>query len=320
MIDKKTVFVLGAGASKPYGFPTGLELKIQITENFTGILDKVRQSGDPFSANLQPPAQVKQFVDRFREADTNSIDLFLSRHRTVESIVSLGKLAISVIILEREWNSQFNLGLHDKFDQDWLNYLLTRMTSTMRTEEVLNFSSNDVSFISFNYDRSLENYLHQSLTHSFPSEYTETLENELKELRIVHIHGSLALLPWQDSDGGRVLPYPKERAKAQVLVESAKNIRVVGESEDHADIAEARGLLGTAEEIYFLGFGFAEENILTLDIPSSINPSARIYGTVKGFVGTEISSIKNQFAGLSQRHGKFDLLDVDSKRLLKEFL
>ena len=31
MIEKKTVLVLGAGASKPYGFPTGGELQDEIS-------------------------------------------------------------------------------------------------------------------------------------------------------------------------------------------------------------------------------------------------------------------------------------------------
>lgn len=30
MITENTIFILGAGASKPYGFPTGAELREQI--------------------------------------------------------------------------------------------------------------------------------------------------------------------------------------------------------------------------------------------------------------------------------------------------
>ena len=33
MIDKQTVFILGAGASAPYGYPTGKQLRQQIIDN-----------------------------------------------------------------------------------------------------------------------------------------------------------------------------------------------------------------------------------------------------------------------------------------------
>jgi hypothetical protein len=33
LIRQKTVFVLGAGASRPYGFPPGEELRAQILKN-----------------------------------------------------------------------------------------------------------------------------------------------------------------------------------------------------------------------------------------------------------------------------------------------
>ena len=37
MITEKTVFILGAGASKPYGFPTALELRKDIIYKFPNL-------------------------------------------------------------------------------------------------------------------------------------------------------------------------------------------------------------------------------------------------------------------------------------------
>jgi len=34
MIDTPTLFILGAGASKPYGYPTGAELRTDIVKQF----------------------------------------------------------------------------------------------------------------------------------------------------------------------------------------------------------------------------------------------------------------------------------------------
>ena len=51
MIKEETVFILGAGASCPYGYPDGKELREQICSNFA------RESKTYFlaQANGQPP-------------------------------------------------------------------------------------------------------------------------------------------------------------------------------------------------------------------------------------------------------------------------
>jgi hypothetical protein len=45
MIERKTVFVLSAGAHKPYGFPIGSELVMNILD----LLPAARGSNTPFS-------------------------------------------------------------------------------------------------------------------------------------------------------------------------------------------------------------------------------------------------------------------------------
>ena len=60
MITIPTVFILGAGASKSYGFPTGAELRKDIIRN---CVDRLL-----YFKNLVPPsyqAQATKFVDAF---------------------------------------------------------------------------------------------------------------------------------------------------------------------------------------------------------------------------------------------------------------
>ena len=86
MIKQKTVFVLGAGASKPYGFPTGGELR-----NFA-LSRMTREGWTKHLSELgfkQP--KVAAFVEAFRESPPSSLDLFVE-HRPTD--VRLAKAAI----------------------------------------------------------------------------------------------------------------------------------------------------------------------------------------------------------------------------------
>ena len=96
MITENTVFILGAGASKPYGFPTALELRKDIiysfTSDFQNALTKFNQSsGD----NLQFSPAIKELIETFRLSSTKSIDLFLSRNK---KYYELGKAILAFLI------------------------------------------------------------------------------------------------------------------------------------------------------------------------------------------------------------------------------
>jgi hypothetical protein len=42
--DKETVFILGAGASCPYGFPTAYELTKFIFKNYANLIQRLRRN------------------------------------------------------------------------------------------------------------------------------------------------------------------------------------------------------------------------------------------------------------------------------------
>ncbi len=44
MIQRKTVFVLGAGASQPFGFPLGASLLIEIVQGLKSPASKMNQA------------------------------------------------------------------------------------------------------------------------------------------------------------------------------------------------------------------------------------------------------------------------------------
>jgi len=77
------------------------------------------------------------------------------------------------------------------------------MTDELEKKERLSqFHRNNVSFITFNYDRSLEHFLFESLRYSFSEIPKDEIINEVKQIKIIHIYDKVAPLPWQDEQEG----------------------------------------------------------------------------------------------------------------------
>ena len=93
MIKDKTVLVLGAGASFPYGLPLGRELVKKIV---VGI------GADGLGANnllfkhirANYPNQWRTFIDRLVYSDCDSIDAFLEKEEN-KDLLQIGKESIA---------------------------------------------------------------------------------------------------------------------------------------------------------------------------------------------------------------------------------
>jgi hypothetical protein len=112
MIKEKTVFILGAGDSCPYGYPDGRGLRQKICSKF------VNDSTEYFNAQGEREGQhfaaiekheVEQFAETFHKSSTRSIDLFLARNPEFKL---MGKWAIIFRILTAEQTSQFRENIH----------------------------------------------------------------------------------------------------------------------------------------------------------------------------------------------------------------
>jgi len=95
MIENKTVLVLGAGASVPFGFPTGQGLKDQVCAQTLQYPEKIQL--------LETLGFDKNKIARFRTALENSgrssVDAFLEYR---EDFLDIGKTAISATLLPFE--------------------------------------------------------------------------------------------------------------------------------------------------------------------------------------------------------------------------
>ncbi len=262
MITKRTVFVLGAGASHPYGYPSGRELLQEIF----GHLGNSHWISFLSQLGVQEKA-ITSFRSQLYLSQQPSVDTFLEHRREFSDI---GKLSIALALMTHEVEE--NLFGFSKREVGFYHYLFTQLNTGW--EE---FGNNQLSIITFNYDRSLEHYLFTALknTYARPS-YDKAQPDEfnaqpLSKIPIIHVHGSLGPLPWQE-EGGRpyseLLRFSEAPLQAAKDVETAsKGILIVSEAEHStAEFNRAFDCLKSAERIYFLGFGYHIPNLVKLGL------------------------------------------------------
>ncbi len=132
MIQTQTVLILGAGASGPYGFPSGYELLIRVLD--LGIANQLIRAG--FEAG-----EVKQFQYSLGHSGTLSVDAFLE-HRP--EFLRIGKFAIALLLIPFEDEAR----LFTKYSSPgWYDYLFGQLSTDFDS-----FGANRLSIITFNYD------------------------------------------------------------------------------------------------------------------------------------------------------------------------
>jgi hypothetical protein len=278
MITKPTVFILGAGASFPYNYPLGKKLVQEVIDNLQN-----KKALYQLCEGLEFKSQeINSFCSALRLSGDFAIDSFLERNA---EFIELGKVLIVLSLFKRETTDI----LFSDGDGKWYGDLVNELKSP----SIKDFN-NQVSFLTFNYDRSFDHYLFTSIKHSYGLSDSECT-SIVKSIPIIHLHGQIGKLPWQDEHGkGR--PYQNTLKEIDIII---KSLTVNGESMNAATVSSARHyikkisgqikiihekeldrepgfneahkLLSEAEKIYFLGFGYNDENLRRLKIAELSN-------------------------------------------------
>ena len=153
-----------------------------------------------------------------------------------------------------------------KKGQDWYEYLWHAMSGTFE-----DFWDNQVAFVTFNYDRSLEQFLHTVVVAHYSDKSEEECSCALGRFNWVHVHGTLGALPWQKGSMAK-RSYGSNPSAAE-LSQAADSIGIVGDVHGSDErFVRARYLLyDWAERTVFLGFAYHQENLDNLAVG---NPEA----------------------------------------------
>lgn len=238
MFRKPTVFVLGAGASWHYGFPTGEELvkkaiakANEIASYFlasANILNRYRP-GFVLRAGLEPAynsqeardqwnkarEEAEQLATRLKQVNPTVIDYFLEQNADLQDV---GRLVIAMVLLDCEiqYAREGNVNRREIIaHQTKVGAAVTAAQVDIRAfnDDWLRFvlykltshcsascdlANNRVRFVTFNYDLSLEMRLHAGLSNISLFDARD-IDNFLSGDRILHVYGKL----WEKLDHPR---------------------------------------------------------------------------------------------------------------------
>lgn len=240
MTAQKTVLILGSGASAHLGYPVGPQLLDLIAPHQGAPVPDV--PGD------WPRGKVQEFQVRLARAGYWSVDAFLEME---PEYVDIGRYLITRELKRFESEARFFPGTRS----GWYRHLLNAIAPP-RQEHL----SDNLSIVTFNYDRSVEAYLHLALAARFNCDKAAALELS-RRIEIVHLHGVIGEYP--------EVPY-QHTERAGDLLAAARKIKVISELREAPDgfcspeFKRANELLHAANRIFFVGFGFHQANIARL--------------------------------------------------------
>jgi hypothetical protein len=294
-----TLIVLGAASSADFGFPLGRTLKSDIGKlldvrfNDYGEMDPLSDSQRVFFGNLFGNAD-RDYRHQIHEAArvvsrgvglAASIDNFLEMRQDNPLVNEVAKAAIVQIIAWHEAKEprlqalrrQRHGSTTPNFDNSWLQeFAHICFTGTPKAKLDENLSR--VSFISFNYDRCVSQFIRIAIELLYSAEPEEAARLAQTAL-ILHPYGSLGSLAENSRDRFDFGKLPGSNLSALTA-----RIRTFTEglNEENA-LLKIKNQVAAADRIVFLGFGYHQQNldILTVD-PTTSKRHRTILGTSMG--------------------------------------
>lgn len=317
---EKVVFILGAGASHTYGYPLGSGLRYNIIKNYPGQINSYqnvfREDRPDFSSKSL------EFIQKFKLSADVSIDLFLSKFPEYEFE---GKVAIITSILQAEQTSAFLEDLTDRektkkeVNDDWMWHLYTKLTRKLnQVKSIFQLDLGDISFVTFNYDRSLEYFLYNSFKNGFNyDKIGGDPKGLMDKITIEHVYGKAVDLPWESKESNSGLEYKLFNTGSKNISNWTKNIRVIYDRVSKS-LGNVYNKIKYADKIFFLGFGYDITNLDLLGFPGILSQDQKIFGTAYGLFQEEIDEIK-MFFSPAKLHNAPTILNSNCTDLLRRY-
>ncbi len=318
--DKKTVYIIGAGASTDWGFPVGEALKTEIAKlfeqnrgAFTDPSLKQRYSNLIRMQKTIEAASLKKEAQTIRAAMplSFSIDNFLDATPDNVQRISLGKIAIVRTILSYERESELCLGK----GRSIVDILQTKSWHTNLFQSLVENCTFDgfkerlkrVTFIVFNYDRVLEQFLLLATRLYYQASEDDAAE-AVNVLEIIHPYGQCGVLPWQNVGNNCELDYgSNESLNHDELKDLAEQIYTFTDKRSLASTTRSKAHVAilNSERLVSLGFAFHPMNMQWLDCREAydrdttdpevreLRKKRKMYACAYGMSENDLSIIRN---------------------------
>jgi hypothetical protein len=320
LITTPTTLVLGAGASMPYGFPSGVQLSEEIFNAYEGEIRNEMIYTKNFSE-----AELQKFTKTFKRSSAVSIDDFLSMNK---QFAEIGKFCIASILLKREdENKVFN-----KQDDHWYQHFWEALTKGTQTAEDL--KKNQIRIITFNYDRSLEYFLFESIKNYFGVQDFVALQI-VEHFDIFHVYGSLGKFGAVTNEKENILQYAPlvDHTYNRYCHMGARCIKVINDDRvESSQFKKAHEWLDNSKKIGFLGFGFDDTNVKRLNLRNILKnvkynsnnfpQKTEVIASVLGKTSKEIDQINSTVCfddGIWYAFNQKNLMTIRESGLLMNF-
>jgi hypothetical protein len=308
LLTKSVCLVLGAGASSPYGFPTGAGL-VEFAKSPNEDWWSVAEQYFPNARALH-----EKFMTAYVDCGADSLDEFAGRRTEFKGYC---KLLMAYRIGECE--QLIRIRSETGSDRDWMSLFIRRMIEGLKFEDI---KKARLAVVTFNFDRCFEETLLLRLSallrqrEESESAARERIGHAMTEWEwpFVHVHGSLGPHPRRSSNGR-----PYERTTDALAVKSAADriILLDDAQNDSQEFRTARQLIGEAQVVLFLGFGFHRLNCERV-LPQSWGVRhPAIFCTTKGLSNGRIEKASGYFhpGGVGPAA---HLVDADCRSLLTQ--
>lgn len=311
-MGKRTTFVLGAGASVDYGMISQRDLPSKLFSechrpNAKKVLHELGIDQVTLNDFIESMNNCRVSYDEW--LDTND------RYR------ELGKILISLILLNCE------AGIPARRNDSWYGSLYDHHFHKRQLSKFAEACKN-IRFITFNYDRTLEYFMHMVLSNQFRDQQ-DLVNEQLKKLEVIHIHGKFADLPHESVDN---IPYgavfkninesdPKKfnvSDTANYVRKASKKIDFMFGETDLNRIQRIHEMINESDNIMFMGFGYDPANLKKLGIFDDIFTNKIVKGTIKGLSQREISNVLEQMSGIVSKENLMDINCYEFINLIQE--
>jgi hypothetical protein len=267
LLTRRVVLVLGAGASAPYGFPTGKKLWESLkgwAASHPHTIVSLKNAG--FDEEL-----AREFLEAVRLTNKyRTVDHFLEAMTNFREIG-----AFSIVSILAPLERQEALFQNSNWYEDFFDGIGFENDECAQVE--------NLSIVTFNYERSLEHFLHKNIRVNTPFARRGLALSRLAKLKIVHAHGDFAEYTYPN--------YSHDGSNVRALLTMAERLRLVADTiEDTANFQQAQALVAAAETIIFLGFGYDPRTVSRLFAKSDASKQ-RAAGTALHLNSEEIDRV-----------------------------
>ncbi|WP_050382293.1 hypothetical protein [Bradyrhizobium pachyrhizi] len=301
MFNRKTLFIIGAGAGVDLNLPVGTNLALDIQRRTKVSLSRfgTLEHGtfdEELALSFFGPGKGRNYGAAFDLIHrgillANSIDDFLNIHEGAPEVVEVGKAAIIRSILAAERHSHLYVNpsnVNNTLDlmrvhTSWMVKFM-RVLGPGRKAPDVERALDDVVFINFNYDRCLEHFL----THALHLQYGISKQQAAEivtRATIIHPYGWVGALDRVPFGGS-------EHSRLDYLALSRGIKTYTEQVEEESTLLRIEEVIRSAKCLVFLGFAYHTQNMNLLfgkhDVPEETKP---IFGTALGMSKADTSVV-----------------------------